>query len=63
MNSYELLVRISCMAVEATDIIACNLVATDGRSLPPLEAGAHIDVYKPNGLVRQYSLCNALGQQ
>ena len=63
MNNGELLVRVSRRAVEATDIIACNLVATDGRSLPSWEAGAHIDVHLPNGLVRQYSLCNALGQQ
>jgi vanillate O-demethylase ferredoxin subunit len=63
MNSGELLVRVSCRAVEATDISACNLVETDGRSLPSWEVGSHIDVHLPNGLVRQYSLGNALGQQ
>ena len=63
MNSGELLVRVSCRAVEAMDISACNLVETDGRSLPSWAAVAHIDVHLPNGLVRQYSLCNTLGQQ
>jgi vanillate O-demethylase ferredoxin subunit len=37
-------------------------VREDGAALPPFEAGAHIDVHLPNGLVRQYSLCNAPGE-
>src|SRR5439155_9757593 len=31
---------------------------TAGRPLPPFSAGSHIDVHLPNGLIRQYSLCN-----
>lgn len=36
-----------------------DLVAADGRPLPPAEPGAHIDVHVPGGFVRQYSLCAA----
>lgn len=42
----------------AQDIVAFDLQAPDGSCLPPFDAGAHIDVHLPNGLVRQYSLCN-----
>jgi ferredoxin-NADP reductase len=34
-----------------------RLARTDGADLPPWEAGAHIDLVLPSGLVRQYSLC------
>ena len=34
-----------------------------GEALPRFEPGAHIDVHLPNGLVRQYSLCNAPGDE
>ncbi|MCE8022095.1 oxidoreductase [Halomonas sp. MCCC 1A11036] len=48
---------------EATDEIAVlELVAVDGSALPPFEAGAHIDLYLDQGLVRQYSLSNAPDQ-
>lgn len=33
-----------------------ELAAEDGGTLPPFEAGSHIDVHLPGGLVRQYSL-------
>jgi vanillate O-demethylase ferredoxin subunit len=33
-----------------------ELAAADGSALPPFEAGSHIDVHLPGGLVRQYSL-------
>jgi vanillate O-demethylase ferredoxin subunit len=42
--------------VEAEDICSCELVRSDGGSLPPFEAGAHIDVHLRGGLIRQYSL-------
>ncbi len=34
------------------------MAAADGSLLPAFSAGAHIDVHLPDGLVRQYSLCN-----
>ncbi|MBD9631518.1 PDR/VanB family oxidoreductase [Pseudomonas sp. PDM19] len=43
---------------EAQDILGFELRSLDGASLPPFSAGSHIDVHLPNGLVRQYSLCN-----
>jgi len=41
----------------ARDILGFELVARDGRPLPPFTAGAHVDVHTPSGKVRQYSLC------
>lgn len=43
--------------VEADDIVSLELVRSDGAPLPPFEAGAHVDMYLDDGLVRQYSLC------
>ncbi|WAC00064.1 PDR/VanB family oxidoreductase [Pseudomonas putida] len=44
--------------IEAQGICSFELAAADGSPLPPFSAGAHIDVHLPDGLVRQYSLCN-----
>lgn len=52
-------VRIAAKTVEAQDVCAFDLVHPDGLPLPEFAAGAHIDVHLPNGLVRQYSLCNS----
>jgi len=43
---------------EAQGICSFELAAADGSPLPTFSAGAHIDVHLPDGLVRQYSLCN-----
>jgi vanillate O-demethylase ferredoxin subunit len=43
---------------EATGICSFELVPAEGGPLPVFRAGAHIDVHTPNGLIRQYSLCN-----
>lgn len=51
-------VRVAQRYEEAPDICRLVLQAADGAALPPFEAGAHIDVHLPGGLVRQYSLCN-----
>jgi vanillate O-demethylase ferredoxin subunit len=47
---------------EAQDICSLELEPLDGAALPAFTAGAHIDVHLPNGLVRQYSLCNTPGE-
>lgn len=47
---------------EAEQVFLFDLRRTDGRDLPPFQAGDHIDVHLPNGLVRQYSICNAPGE-
>ncbi len=54
-------VRVAARRTEAQDIIGLDLVAADGRALPAFTAGAHIDLYLPGGLIRQYSLCNPPG--
>jgi vanillate monooxygenase ferredoxin subunit len=51
-------VRVEQRTLEADGICCFDLVATDGTTLPPFTAGAHIDVHIAPGLVRQYSLCN-----
>lgn len=43
---------------EAEGICSFELTRTDGGALPAFSAGAHVDVHLPDGLVRQYSLCN-----
>lgn len=43
----------------AEGIQSFELVPVAGESLPSFSAGAHIDVQMPNGMVRQYSLCNS----
>jgi ferredoxin-NADP reductase len=44
---------------EAAGINSYELVDPAGEDLPPFSAGAHIDVHLPNGVIRQYSLCNS----
>ena len=63
MTVPTLSVRVARKATEATDIQTFELVDADGGALPPFSAGAHIDVHLPNGLVRQYSLCNDPGER
>ena len=43
---------------EAVGINSYELVDPAGADLPPFTAGAHLDVHLPNGVIRQYSLCN-----
>lgn len=43
---------------QAQDICSFELARSDGAPLPAFDAGAHIDVHLPGGLIRQYSLCN-----
>jgi len=54
----ELEVRVVRKQLEAQDICSFELVQTNGKPLPAFSAGSHIDVHLPNGLTRQYSLCN-----
>ncbi len=41
----------------ADGVLGLELVPSDGLPLPGWEAGAHIDLVLPGGMVRQYSLC------
>jgi len=51
-------VRVARKVAEALDISSFELVSVDGSALPAFTAGSHVDVHLPNGLIRQYSLCN-----
>ena len=48
--------RVRAIRMEAEGIHAFELVHPQGEWLPPVEAGAHIDVHLPGALVRSYSL-------
>jgi vanillate O-demethylase ferredoxin subunit len=54
-------VLIAERAQEARDIVRVVLRRPDGERLPAFCAGAHIDLFLPNGLTRQYSLLNPCG--
>lgn len=43
--------------VEGGNIAVMEFESATSTILPKVEAGAHIDVHLPNGMVRQYSLC------
>jgi tetrachlorobenzoquinone reductase len=49
-------VHVSSVRPVADDTNLYELARADGTSLPPAEAGAHIDLHLPNGMTRQYSL-------
>jgi vanillate O-demethylase ferredoxin subunit len=59
----RIVVKVSKKTREALDINAYELAAVGGGSLPAFEAGSHVDVHLPNGLVRQYSLCGGPSQK
>ena len=49
------------LRLEGDQVLSIELRPTQGQTLfPGFEAGAHIDIYLPNGLVRSYSLTNPL---
>lgn len=53
-----LTVQVSDVSAEARDVVRVELRAVGGAVLPRFEAGSHIEVTLPNGLVRHYSLVN-----
>lgn len=44
---------------EAEDVISVELRPVPGTEFPAFDAGSHIDLHLPNGMVRNYSLSNA----
>ncbi|KAG8149831.1 PDR/VanB family oxidoreductase [Burkholderia catarinensis] len=62
MSTATLTVKVARKWQEARDICGFEFVSDDGAPLPRFDAGSHIDVHLPGGLVRQYSLCNHPGQ-
>lgn len=56
MTNTLLSVRVAAKHEAAQDIVSLDLEDPAGGLLPAFAPGAHIDVYLPNGLIRQYSL-------
>lgn len=54
-----LAVRVAAIRQEADDIRSFELVDVRGQPLPGFTPGAHVDVYMPGNMVRQYSLCSS----
>lgn len=54
----SLVVRVAEVTEETPEIRTLRLVREDGVPFTPYEAGAHIDVTGPTGVLRQYSLCS-----
>ena len=54
--------RLHAITYEAQDIHSFELRRPDGAPLPAFAAGAHIDLYLGNGMVRSYSLVNPQGE-
>jgi ferredoxin-NADP reductase len=52
-------VRLTAIRFAAKDTSLFEFRRVDGKPLPSAEAGAHIDLHLPNGLMRQYSLVEA----
>lgn len=48
---------------EADGVVSVELRPADGGEFPPFDAGAHIDLHLPNGLIRNYSLVNPAGER
>jgi ferredoxin-NADP reductase len=54
--------RVLAMRYEARDVVSVTLRHVDGElPFPPVEAGSHIDIRLPNGMMRSYSLSNGSG--
>ncbi len=51
-------VLVNRKSIVAEGICSFELCLANGELLPAFTAGAHVDVHLPNGVVRQYSLCN-----
>lgn len=49
-------VRVVAMRYEGVDVLSVELQKLDGAPLPPVEPGAHLDLFLRNGISRSYSL-------
>ncbi|SPB13933.1 ferredoxin [Caballeronia novacaledonica] len=55
--------RVTAIRYAADDINVYEIRRPDNAALPRVEPGAHIDVHMPSGLMRQYSLVTADGDE
>ena len=58
MTPIILTLQVRRKQAEADGVCSLELVDPGGAALPPFSPGSHVDVHLPDGLVRQYSLCN-----
>ncbi|EMY34017.1 iron-sulfur oxidoreductase subunit beta [Arthrobacter crystallopoietes BAB-32] len=58
MNNEFFDVEVRSVRRESSSVVSLRLEHPLGQELPDWEAGAHVDVLLPNGLLRQYSLCS-----
>lgn len=64
MTVSTLKARVQALRFEADGIISVEFrPASADVSFPPFDAGSHIDLHLPNGLVRSYSLVNPAGER
>lgn len=56
-------VHVQTISIAATDVYTFELRNANGLELPSFEAGAHVELRMPGGLIRQYSLLNAPGER
>ena len=54
----KLQLRVARIWPQAGGIKGFELVSPTGAALPAFAAGAHVVIHLPNGLTRQYSMCN-----
>ena len=50
--------RVQAIRWQAQGICSFELVDPEGQALEPFEAGAHVDLHLPGGVVRSYSLAS-----
>lgn len=55
--------RLAAKRPAAQDVVELTLEPLDGAALPAAEAGAHVELHLPGGMVRPYSLCDVPGQK
>lgn len=60
--SADIEVVVAGVRAVARDVLSVEFRHKSGLPLPGAQAGSHIELALPNGLVRQYSLVNATGQ-
>nr|WP_228540110.1 PDR/VanB family oxidoreductase [Nocardia sp. XZ_19_385] len=61
-NGFDLTLVVDRIVAEAVDVLSFTLRAADGTALPAWRPGAHLDVFLPSGMQRQYSLCGDPGE-
>jgi vanillate O-demethylase ferredoxin subunit len=60
-SAARLRTRLQAIHHGCEDICRYQLVPLDAAAFPAVQAGAHVDLHLPNGLVRQYSLLPSSG--